>query len=845
MHKGKIKALRFGLIITFIYIIVTSLIISAIGVYFSVQDSKKDAKLVQKLYEKNIVDALKGKIEGIVEYINAERSLSKERLSEYLISQLKHIYNIFYELYLKELARGQSEKQIESDLIDFAGVYYHKKKGECLFIFDDKGNVYFNRSKKDLVTTLIKKHILRSGLVYLKYKGHDKMIYLTVFQPTDWYLAYCVDLTEVEKRVKDKVINYLNSYRYGYKNHGYIFVSLLDNSKPPSCKLKSIVNPNRPEIVGRCLPLNKPDEKGKYYRKEMVKELLSKGYSVVTYYYKIPNSHEYGRKVSYVILYKPWNWVIGTGFYLKDVGSEFYQEKLESLWVRSEKVLIAVFVMLLTSAVIFFLFFGKINPEIKRIIEFLEKFPRAKSIDTDRLKFFETSFIAQKVNEMADNVRNLTRNYEEIINRYTSITNFMKNCVVIVKKVDNDIVLADINSCVQKCMGIVKKDGVIGVSVYKFFASLPSIIRKFEMIFESEISIESVDIVSNVENCGYRRYFQSEVFKISDNEAVYVAEEVTDSVMLYYKNSIEIDRLASLIEAVDIGVAIVNFGGKMVFSNSKLLKIFEVEGFEIRRLKDLFVNERSVLEMNSYFEGVKNGKISCNGCVLEIETFKNSRKWIEVTATVDNINNEPVVILSVKDITYKYLKEKEIEYISLHDDLTGLYNRRFFNEELKRLFNERSYPLALVVFDINGLKMVNDVLGHTWGDWLIKRVATVLKSSVRGVDLLARIGGDEFVLLMVNTDEEGVKKCISRIRKNLKEENEKDNQPYISVSIGYAIQDGQFENPDKLFAEADRSMYGEKYSNRRNEELEKIWKSVLKLKPEGVKLHKLEDFLKR
>ncbi len=845
MHKGKIKALRFGLIITFIYIIVTSVIISAIGVYFSIQDSKNDAKFVQRLYEKNIVDALRGKIEGVVEYINAERTLNKERLSEHLKNQLKHIYNIFYELYLKELARGQSGEQIKGDLLDFAGVYYHKKKGECLFIFDDKGNVYFNKSKKDLVMTLIKRHILRSGLIYVKYKGHNKMIYLTVFQPTDWYLAYCVDLTRVENETKMKVMNYLNNYRYGYKKHGYIFVSLLDNSKPPSCKLKSLVNPNRPEIVGRCLPLDKPDEKGNYYRKKMVNELLSKGYSVVTYYYKIPGTNEYGRKISYVILYKPWNWVIGTGFYLKDVGSEFYQEKMKDLWTTGEKVLIAVFVMLVTSITIFFLFFGKINPEIKRIIDFLEKFPEAKGIDTDKLRFFETSFIAQKVNEMAENVRKLTENYEEIINRYTSVTNFMKSCVVIVEKVGDDIVLADINSCVQKCMGIVKKDEVIGVSVYKFFANFPSIIRKFEMVFEGKISIDSVDIVSNVENCGYRRYFQSEVFRISDSEAVYIADDITDSVMLYYKNSIERDRLASLIEAVDIGVAIVNFSGRVIFSNSKLLKIFEIDNFEVKRLKDLFLNEESETEVERYFEGVKKKEMNCSGCILEIETFKNSKKWIEVTATVDNINNEPVVVMSIKDITYKYLKEKEIEYMSFHDDLTGLYNRRFFREELKRLFNERSYPTALVIFDINGLKMVNDVLGHTWGDWLIKKVATILKSSVRAVDLLARIGGDEFVLLMINTGEEGVNRCISRIRENLDEENRKENQPYISVSIGYAIQEGQFDDPDKLFSEADKSMYKEKYSDKRNEELKRIWESIVKMKPEGVKHHKLEDFLKR
>ena len=848
MLKGKIKALRFGLIITFVYIIVTSVVISGIGIYFSIKDAKRDSEFVQKLYEQNIVDVLKGKIEGVVEYINAERNLNRERLFGHLKNQIKHIYYVFYELYLKELERGQSDAQIKKDLLDFAGAYYHKKKGECLIIFDDKGNMYFNKGKKDVVMALIKKikkNASWRGLVYLNYKGHRKMIYVVFFQPTDWYLAYCVNLTLEEDKIKNSVINYLSNYRYGYKNHGYIFVSLLNNSKSPNCKLKVIVNPNRPDIVGKCLSLNKPDEKGKYYRKEMVRELLSKGYSVVTYYYKIPNTHEYGRKVSYVFLYKPWSWVIGTGFYLKDIGSEFYQEKLKGLWHTGEKVVIAVFTILALTTLIFFLFFSKIGPEIEYIIKFLEKFPKVKKINSDKFKFFETFFIAKKVNEMAENVMQITENFEDMITRYYSITNYMKSCLVVVEKKDDDIYIKDVNSCVQKCMGIMRKSDVVGKTIHEFFRQFPSIAKRFEVIFESGISSDAVDIIKNVKNCGYRRYFQSEMFKITEREAVYIADDITDSVMLYFRNSIERDRLASLIEDVDVGVAIINFEGGVIFSNSKLSNIFEIEGFNIRKLKDLFINEKTESDIEKYFREIMNEKAECSGCVFEIETYRGNRRWIETTAVVDNINNEPVIVMSVKDITYKYLKEKEIEFISLHDDLTELYNRRFFKEELKRFFNKRSYPLALVIFDINGLKMVNDMLGHSWGDWLIKKVASILKKSVRAVDIPARIGGDEFVLLMVNTGLDGVEKCIKRINENLLAENKKDNQPYLSVSIGYAIQSGQFNTPDELFSEADRVMYEEKYSSKRNEELKKIWESIKKINPESVKQHKIEDFLKR
>jgi len=635
----------------------------------------------------------------------------------------------------------------------------------------------------------------------------------------------------------------LNNYRYGYKKHGYIFVVLF--SKNSKCKLKELVNPNKIEEVGECLPLNKPDIRGFYFRKRYVEDILSKGFSVVSYYYKIPGTNMVGKKVSYIALYKPWNWLIGTGYYLKDIGAQFYKEKMSKIWKTGEKVLIAVFLILMSSAGIFLFFFKRINTEFEKIIEFLEGFPNTKYIDTDNFRFSESTFIARKINNLALNVEELSKKQQDMIARYTSVTNYMRSCIIIAEKVEDRIIIKDINRCVQKCMGIEDKDKVIGLDVKEIFGKIPFIVKKFEDVFAHHIVIESIDISKNLKNCGYQRYFQTELFKISEKEAVYIADDITDSVLLYYRSRIEKERLSSLIEDIDVGVVVVNYDMKIMFYNSKVKDIFGLKSENVNYLADLFLDKDTKAEIKSYFDGVVSKEIKCDGCVVEIETFNNNKKWIEITATVDNVNNEPVVVISIKDITYKYLKEKEIEYISLHDELTGLHNRRFFKEELNRLFDPRSYPLAIIIFDINGLKVVNDTLGHTWGDWLIKKVASILKASVRSIDILARIGGDEFVLLMPNTDEDGVKMCIERIRSNLERENQKPDQPYLSVSIGYAIQKGQFSNPDKFFAEADKAMYEEKFSNTRNSELMRIWESVKHLVPDTEKLHTFENFFKR
>ncbi len=844
MNAKKIKALEFGLFITLIYIVVTSIVIGFFGLYFSMQNSKKSSKIVQKLYADNIVHTLKERIDGIVTYINFERKLIRKENSIYAEEQLNQIYRVFSKVYLKNSEFDKSYSVIKKELLNFVHYIYQKRAGEYLFIFDKKHKIMFGNQNKILLNLLSNINIKGNSFMNVIYNHHLYTVYFRFFKPMNWYVVYCIDMTFQENKIKNSILAYLSNYRYGPNKHGYIFISRL-NKNNPNCKLIEVINPNEPNLIGKCLPINEPDEKGNYFRRKMLKDILSKGYSITTYYYKIPGTKKYGKKISYLILYKPWNWVIGTGFYLEDMGKGFYKEQLNNINGMGKRILISVFIIMIISAAFFFAFFNRIKPEIKSIINFLEKFPEVNKLDIEKFKFFETFFVAKKVNEMAENVIQITKNHEDMIMRYVSITNYMKSCLVVVEKKGKDIYVKDVNSCVQMCMGIIRKSDAVGKNIYEFFRQFPSITKRFEMIFERDISVDAIDIIKNLKNCGYKRYFQSEMFKITEQEAVYIADDITNSVMLYFRNSIERDRLASLIEDIDIGVAIINFEGSIIFLNSKLLSVFEIEGFNIRRLKDLFVSEKSEVRIEKYLEGIRTKKAECIGCVFEIETYRGNRKWIEITAVADNINNEPVIILSMKDITYRYLKEKEIEYISLHDDLTGLYNRRFFKEELKRLFNERSYPLALAIFDIDGLKMVNDLLGHSWGDWLIKKVAFVLKKSVRVVDIPARIGGDEFVLLMINTDLSGIKKCIKRINENLLVENRKSNRPYLSVSIGYAIQRGQFNTPDELFSEADKTMYEEKYSDKRSEELKKIWESIKRINPESVKLHKIEDFLKR
>ena len=165
-------------------------------------------------------------------------------------------------------------------------------------------------------------------------------------------------------------------------------------------------------------------------------------------------------------------------------------------------------------------------------------------------------------------------------------------------------------------------------------------------------------------------------------------------------------------------------------------------------------------------------------------------------------------VVTFLDITERKKSEAEILYLSYRDQLTGLYNRRYFEEELARLDVPRNYPLALIMADMNGLKLINDSLGHAMGDQILKKIAEILQKSCRSGDLIARLGGDEFVILLPKTDSHETEEIIQRIKEN--SAKEKVGSVDISVSLGYGTKNSADEKIQDIFKIAEDHMYGHK-----------------------------------
>ncbi len=194
-----------------------------------------------------------------------------------------------------------------------------------------------------------------------------------------------------------------------------------------------------------------------------------------------------------------------------------------------------------------------------------------------------------------------------------------------------------------------------------------------------------------------------------------------------------------------------------------------------------------------------------------ILSSKDGRNYVieDSASPVTNLNNEMLgVVLVFRDTTQKQKQRREIEYLSFHDALTGLYNRRFFEEEFKRLDTPRNYPLTIIMADLNGLKLTNDVFGHHEGDKLLQKTANLFKTHLRAEDIAARWGGDEFAILMPKTNAEDAERIVQRIKQGGEILN--TDKSILSIAFGWETKTDITMDLERVFIDAEEYMYKNK-----------------------------------
>ncbi|MBN2285786.1 MAG: PAS domain S-box protein [Tissierellales bacterium] len=193
----------------------------------------------------------------------------------------------------------------------------------------------------------------------------------------------------------------------------------------------------------------------------------------------------------------------------------------------------------------------------------------------------------------------------------------------------------------------------------------------------------------------------------------------------------------------------------------------------------------------------------------------------------DADGNTTGVVIVFRDFTETRKQQKEIEYLSFHDFLTGLYNRRYIEDAVNRMDTKRNLPFAIMTLDVNGLKLTNDAFGHKTGDCLLKAVSEILISVCRADDIIGRVGGDEFMVLLPRTNASQAVHIQKRIEKS--SSSKKLGEVMVSLAIGYAVKEKLDEDIQNTIRASENNMYKNKLKTgkvMRNQTIEMVIRSI-------------------
>ena len=271
----------------------------------------------------------------------------------------------------------------------------------------------------------------------------------------------------------------------------------------------------------------------------------------------------------------------------------------------------------------------------------------------------------------------------------------------------------------------------------------------------------------------------------------------------------------SILKTIIDSVILVNPKGLITYINSETLSLLGYERAElIEKPFEMLFPKEIKLEMEDIVKTLERG------CIRNKDTFflSKNNKIIPIlfsASVCNNADGDYIGFVAIsRDITEYRQREEKIKFLSYHDQLTGLYNRRYYEEELKRLDTKRNLPISIVMGDVNGLKMINDSFGHEKGDELLKKAAQAIQNGCRSDDITARLGGDEFVVLLPKTDIVQAKEIVKRINELVIKEKVEGID--ISVSFGYAVKMNENEKIQEIFKAAEDQMYEYKLLNSKN-----------------------------
>jgi len=290
---------------------------------------------------------------------------------------------------------------------------------------------------------------------------------------------------------------------------------------------------------------------------------------------------------------------------------------------------------------------------------------------------------------------------------------------------------------------------------------------------------------------------------------IFILKNITEKIKMQKTLEESEKKYRSIFENSLDGIYQSTLDGMYIDTNQALVKMLGYENREELMLKNI---KTDIYAYEEDRPDIENRDSAFETMLMK----KNGEKiWVEINSRAVSVNGIPKYFEGiVRNIESRKISEEKIKYISFHDHLTGLYNRYFFEEELVRLDSRRLYPTSLILADINGLKLINDAFGHKKGDEILIGAAKIFKECFRKEDIVSRWGGDEFCMILPNTDEQTALKIAERIQ-NKFSENFIDNFE-LSLSFGVSTKTSEDTSYEEIVKMTEDKMFRHKLMNKQS-----------------------------
>lgn len=396
--------------------------------------------------------------------------------------------------------------------------------------------------------------------------------------------------------------------------------------------------------------------------------------------------------------------------------------------------------------------------------------------------------------------------------KYKNLINQMQLGLALYEGIDDqhveNYVMIDVNDCHEQLTGLIKNE-ILGKTIAEIFPKMEmENIRKLQ-------ATASKGETSRYERYQERsgRYYEIISYRPKKYQLVIIVNDITQRKFAEEALKVSETNFRSLFENSSDGI---------VISNQEIIvecntAAHEMLGYD--KEQDLIGKSFLALSPKRQPDGELSQEKMQTVSNLAVEQGKYKFEWwhekkdgtlipVEVMLTTIYRKGNTMFHSLWRDIGDRKKMENRLEFLSYHDQLTGIYNRRYFDEELIRIDKESNLPITIVMADINGLKLINDSFGHTYGDELIIKVTQIMNKACRKQDVLCRLSGDEFIVILPNTNRSEAGRLVQSMQDYAAAE--KVGLVDISVSYGFATKYDAEEILDEILKKAEDHMYSKK-----------------------------------